>query len=455
MSTLSFFPAGAPAKRAIAYYRHSAEDKQENSVSIQQELIRAFAQTHDIQIIHEVADEGETGLLAERSGFQRLFTEWILNEHAPAFEYVLVRDVDRWARFQNPNEWGYYEFLCNKRGKKVIDVSIGFPREDRPLANNILMLIKREMAAEYSRQLSEKVFHGCMFVSRQGFSAGGSACYGMGRLLLNEQREPIDFLKRGEHKQIANQRVKFVPLEDHTTATVREMFLLADQGHYIKSIASVLNARGIPSACGGKWNGKKVRRVLKNEIYTGKRIYNKTWNRLRQGRRRNPRSAWVVREQDFPAVVCIDVFNRVQKNLIREERVIMRKKNGLKEKFLGDLRHFLSLRGKSAKSVKTFPVIVSHALAGVRERRWCFCLSRALWRHDHVVCIGTGSEEKDSTEKCFLIPTQDFGCAGVRVLREGKMDDQRYALTQDKFAEKVLEIAENIHVHLPLSTRPS
>jgi hypothetical protein len=34
-----------PALRAVAYYRHSAQDRQENSVSIQQEQVRLFV--HD------------------------------------------------------------------------------------------------------------------------------------------------------------------------------------------------------------------------------------------------------------------------------------------------------------------------------------------------------------------------------------------------------------------------
>ena len=452
MTFMNFFPAGVVPKKAVAYYRHSAEDKQENSVQIQRELIRAFAQTHTIDIVHEEVDEGETGLRAERSGFQRLFDEWILNEQAPFFEYVLVRDVDRWARFQNPNEWGYHEFLCNRRGKKVIDVSVGFPREDRPLATNILTLIKREMAAEYSRQLSEKVFHGCMFVSRQGFSAGGSPCYGMGRLLLNEQREPICFLQKGEQKQIANQRVKFVPLGDQTSAVVQQMFVLADQGNISETIAHMLNKSGIPSASGGKWNTQKVRRGLKNETYTGKRIYNKTWNRLRQGRRDNPRSAWVVRGDNFPAIVSGDLFDRVQKNLACEKQNTSPKKSGLKEKFLQDLHQFLSVRGTCVGSVEDFPIIISHSPTTTPERRWCFCLSHALWKHSHVLCIGAGQEEEQSHERCFLIPTRDFGCAGVRVVCEGESDDRRYTLTQEELAETVLEIAQNTSACLSVST---
>lgn len=51
--------------RAVAYYRHSAEIGQENSVEIQQDNVVAFAEKHGIEIIHEFADRGKSGLNAE------------------------------------------------------------------------------------------------------------------------------------------------------------------------------------------------------------------------------------------------------------------------------------------------------------------------------------------------------------------------------------------------------
>ncbi len=56
------------SKKAIAYYRHSAEDKQENSVAIQRGHIERFALEYNIDVIHEEVDEGVSGLLANRPG---------------------------------------------------------------------------------------------------------------------------------------------------------------------------------------------------------------------------------------------------------------------------------------------------------------------------------------------------------------------------------------------------
>jgi hypothetical protein len=55
--------APLPAEiRAIAYYRHSAQDRQENSIPIQQDQVREWARNHSVEIIQEFADHGRSGL---------------------------------------------------------------------------------------------------------------------------------------------------------------------------------------------------------------------------------------------------------------------------------------------------------------------------------------------------------------------------------------------------------
>src|SRR5437016_4203019 len=137
-------------KKAIAYYRHSAEDKQENSVAIQRDHATRFAKQHNIQIIHEEADEGKSGLSADRVGFQNILNNWVFNDRAPPFEYILVYDVSRWGRFQNPDEAAMYQYQCTMRGKKLVFIDRGMPREDQLFATHLQTSIERLMAAEYS-----------------------------------------------------------------------------------------------------------------------------------------------------------------------------------------------------------------------------------------------------------------------------------------------------------------
>jgi DNA invertase Pin-like site-specific DNA recombinase len=82
----------------VAYYRHSAQDRQENSIPIQQDQVRGWAEKHGVEIIHEFADAEKSGLNAEgRPAFTEIMNDWV--KQKGDFEYVLCLDVSRWGRF--------------------------------------------------------------------------------------------------------------------------------------------------------------------------------------------------------------------------------------------------------------------------------------------------------------------------------------------------------------------
>lgn len=448
MNTISsIFSESHGKKRAIAYYRHSAEDKQENSVLIQREHVHEFAKRHDIEIIHEEADEGKTGLLADRAGFIALFKNWIENKDAPPFDYVLVYDVSRWGRFQDQNQPAHYEYVCTLHGKKVVFVEDGFPHEGQQLIGSLQTAMKRFMAAEYSRQLSQKVFYGCIKVSEQGFSAGGMACYGMARELLDVNKQPIRFLKKGEHKQIANERVRFVPLNDDTTNVVRDIFsMFVTENLALSQIVSALNDRGIPSACGGLWNRDKIVRILMNETYTGARIYNKTWNRLRQGKRHNPRKEWVIRRNTFPPIVQRDLFEKAQEKLWftlgkwkegRQAIKIMRMH------ILKGLQKFLMKKGMSEDKTfflcRDFPFVCSISVqVSPSKKEWCFLLPEEMRTFEFVFGIGVLSKKSNPIDQFFLIPTKDFGVGGVCIFTNEDEIFPQYEMKLEEFEQKIL-----------------
>jgi hypothetical protein len=55
---------GAPRFRGAAYYRRPARDRQGNSVAIQRDLVRRWARTNGVDILHDFADRGKSGLTA-------------------------------------------------------------------------------------------------------------------------------------------------------------------------------------------------------------------------------------------------------------------------------------------------------------------------------------------------------------------------------------------------------
>lgn len=447
-------------KRAIAYYRHSAEDKQENSVPIQREHARKFAQQHGIEIIHEEADEGKTGLLANRPGFIAIFDNWIENDSAPTFEYILVYDVSRWGRFQNQNEPAHYEFRCTMRNKKVIYIEDGFPKEDQMLIGSLQTAVKRYMAAEYSRQLSGKVFHGCVKVSEQGYSAGGTPCYGMARELLDEHKQPIRLLKRGEHKEISNQRVRFVPLNDETTQAVHDIFTMFVQENIdLSSIAATLNDRGIPSATGALWDRDKIVRILMNETYTGARIYNKTWNRLRQGKRDNPRDDWVICRDTFPPIASREVFDKAQEKLWfilgkwKQGRRAMKEARMLIFKAIND---FFMNKGMTEDDLffiyRDFPLVLSVSTdVSPTEKEWCFILPEELRNYEYVLGIGVLPQRSHPIDQFFVLPAESFGIGGICTFTDKDECYARYAISTEKLEENILVLAKALTQSSPPS----
>ena len=440
-----------PYKKAIAYYRHSAEDKQENSVPIQREHIQKFARDNHIEVIHEEADEGETGLLASRPGFTRIFDDWILRPQAPAFDFVLVYDVSRWGRFQDQDEAAYYEFLCRKQGKRVIYVAHGFPQAEHQLIAHLQTSIERYMAAEYSRQLSDKVFHGCVKVSQAGYSAGGTACYGMGRLLLDVEKRPVRVLKRGEHKSIDNERVTFVPLNDQTTQTVKEIFrLFAEDGKTTRHIELIVDQRRIPAPNGATWNERKVVHILTNATYVGSRIYNKTSNRLKRGKRDNPLREWVVCQHAFPSVIDSAIFKQAQEKIYWQQPsqwrrgvyVARRVASALQQ----EIREFLMRPRQGIMVVENddvqtpVPLLTGITLHDERGTpSWCFSLPTSLEPQHEVIGVGITLEAEPSIDRYFKIPTQDFSLGGYKFFSEKDDDYNRYLLNKDEL-EKVVTV---------------
>lgn len=149
--------------RAIGYCRRSTKDMQENSLEIQEELIRKYAQEHDYELIRISADKASGRQIAGRDSFLELLKAVDKED----FEKILVRDVTRWGRFDDVDESAYWEYYCKLRGKQVVYIEEDF-KNDNSLYDALIKNIKRVMAAEFSRKLGMDVLTGCKNIASQG-----------------------------------------------------------------------------------------------------------------------------------------------------------------------------------------------------------------------------------------------------------------------------------------------
>ena len=230
-------PPERPIVRAAEYVRMSTEH-QKYSTDNQAAEIRRYAERRGYEIVRTYADEGRSGLrLVGRDALQLLLQD-IENGRA-GYEVVLVYDVSRWGRFQDPDEAATYELRCRRAGVAVHYCAEQF-ENDGTVASSIVKTVKRAMAGEYSRELSVKVFAGQANLIRLGFRQGGAAGFGLRRLLVDQAGAPKGELGRGEHKSIATDRVILVPGPHDEIAVVVDVYAppRSTSSWYIRSIVS-------------------------------------------------------------------------------------------------------------------------------------------------------------------------------------------------------------------------
>ncbi len=310
--------------KAIAYYRHSAEDRQEYSIPIQREEVKKFAAEHGIEIIKDFPDYGVSGLSSKgRDKFVEML-EYVAKGQEN-FDYVLALDVSRWGRFQDLILSQYYIGLCQQYGKKVVFTDIGIPKE-YDLMHFLRLNLESYKAASYSKELSEKVFKGCVNIARLGFRAGGPPPYGLRRILLDEDRNRVQILKQGQRKSIQNQRVTLEPGDEAEIAVVLKIFRsFVKKRQLPKDIAKVLNTEQISSPNNKKWVSSSIISILNNELYIGTMVYNKTAQKLQSKTTHNPKDQWVRKENAFKGIVEKELFHQVQAILNTREQERLRK----------------------------------------------------------------------------------------------------------------------------------
>jgi DNA invertase Pin-like site-specific DNA recombinase len=161
--------------RAVQYLRMST-DAQSYSLGHQAAAISAFAATNGYQIIRSYEDAGRSGVTTKgRAGLASLLADVV---KGPDFDTILVLDVSRWGRYQDPDEAAHYEFLCKSAG---VSVKYCAERFGDDFSSPIMKQLKRVMAGEYSRDLSAKVQSGKKRHAEMGHVQGAVCPYGIQR----------------------------------------------------------------------------------------------------------------------------------------------------------------------------------------------------------------------------------------------------------------------------------
>ncbi|MCA1393374.1 recombinase family protein [Bradyrhizobium sp. IC3123] len=328
-------PKSLLSVRAAQYVRMST-DRQHYSIQNQAAVIAAYAHAHHLTLVRTYKDEGESGLLIKnRTGLLQLLED--VERNQADFGHLLVYDVSRWGRFQDVDESAHYEFVCRRAGIKVAYCAEQFENDGSMLAS-IVKNIKRVMAAEYSRELSAKVYAGQCRFARLGYKPCGRAGYALVRELVDEKMQTRRVMKKGERKYILTDHIRIRPGDPMEIAVVKWIFQRFLEVKSETVIAWELNQKRLVSSTGAAWTRAAVGTVLRNESYIGNLIFNRKSQKLRQAAVRNPPEQWIRSEGCIEPIIDREVFftaRSIMENrrvdLSEQEMLVRLRKTLLKE----------------------------------------------------------------------------------------------------------------------------
>lgn len=295
---------------AAAYYRMSS-DKQETSIRDQRIAVEEYAREHGFQIVREYVDEGISGDATEkRKGFQEMHHDAC---NGGGFEVILCWDQDRFGRF-SPHEASFWTWPLAQAGIRLVTTDKG-PIDWSDFTEWLTFSVNQHGKHQFLRDLSRNTLRGKMEGAKRGDWMG---------------KPPFGY-------RVKKKRLVLGP--ESEVETVRRVFREYLGGMSLRGICISLNDDGIKSATGGEFSANVIRKILGNVTYTG--LY--VWNHRRGGKyhsvvggeiRRakqpglNDEDDCFVLENNHPAIVDVETFERVQARLAARKTSTTPHRNG-------------------------------------------------------------------------------------------------------------------------------
>ncbi len=273
-----------------------------NSIVNQKKLLSKYAKDHHFPNPKFYVDDGYTGTNFNCPGFQ----EMIEDIEAGYVTTVIVKDLSRLGR--DYIEAGKYtDFIFPSLGCRFIALNDGVDTIRKN--NEMLVILKNVMNDLYARDTSNKI----KAVKLSTFKAGKYVgCYA-----------PLGYRKSAADKHI-------LEIDPVTAPVVRHIFDLRLQGNGFRKIALILNAEKVPAprtfyymAEGREnhrgetpfWNDVTVKTILRNEVYLGHMVQNKTGTVSYKNHKQvsKPESEWIRVENTHEPLISQEVWDAVQR----------------------------------------------------------------------------------------------------------------------------------------------
>ena len=291
--------------KAAIYARYSSENQRPESIEDQVNSCRKLARERGYLIDdqHIFSDRAASGARKDRQGLNAMLAA----SEAGQFGAVIVDDLSRLAR----DNYLMLTILAELRfrGVEVLSVADGLNTEDEECMLGIQVRgIFNELQL---RDLRNKTLRGQLGQKQRGFSVG-ERTFGYRSVPVGEMR--MD--KKGRPRP-DGYRMEVNPTE---AAIVLDIFAKFADGLALTRIVKRLNDEGVPGRyrMTKGWSPSTISRILANEKYTGRWVWNRTETRRdpKTGRRRafpKPESEWVTTEDEALRIIPDPLWARVSR----------------------------------------------------------------------------------------------------------------------------------------------
>lgn len=269
-------------KKAIIYARVSTARQADDGLPVESQIEHGYrkAELLNTDVLRVFTDAGISGRTDERPAFR----DAVRYCKAEEIQYFICWSTSRFAR--NKLDAALYKRELEKNGTRVIYVSMDL---DNRTDSGWMMESMLEIFDEhYSRQVSADTLRSMIKNARDGHFNGG--------------RVPLGYQTKADGKR------KRVVINDTEADIVREVFRMSFDGCGAKIIAMQLNKNERFNR-GRRWNKNTVLNLLKNRIYIGQIVFNRTNHTTNTIR---PQDEWIITQAHDP-IIDEKMFMEIQK----------------------------------------------------------------------------------------------------------------------------------------------
>lgn len=242
--------------KAFIYARVSTEEQAEQGKSIETQLkiCRKWAKENEYQIIGEFIDDGKSATTLNRPALKDLLAKCL---EKGVVDAILVQDTDRLAR----NTLDHLTIKSILRKKNVQIISISQPMLDDSPEGVLMDTMIASFNAFQSQITGRKTSKVLEEKAKMGWFPGGRPPLGYKNI---ENPNPASTLDR-----------KIIGIEEPVAIHIKKVFEMYSTGNFnVSEIADFLNKKEVQPPYGVKIHPSLVARILQDEFYLGKFLWN-------------------------------------------------------------------------------------------------------------------------------------------------------------------------------------